>query len=244
MELHNEENIDLKAILYDVNGKRAEAKTVFAHSIRFLRDEALYFIRQETKDDAFRVEDILWVLTVPAIWTPRAKQFMREAAYEAGLVSRDRPEQLLIALEPEAAAIFCTERIMDVIEVLSQPNAQYMVVDIGGGTLDVTVHEKQDNGTIKEIYKVTGGPYGGREVNHQFERLLDELFGVGRLHKYRKRYPADWLRLINDFEEKKRGSHALENKETRIRLPHSFVSSISELLPLSLKRYGPMKLKC
>lgn len=69
-------------ILYDVNGKRAEAKTVFAHSIRFLRDEAVKFIRQETGDDGFKVDDILWVLTVPAIWNPRAKQFMREAAYE------------------------------------------------------------------------------------------------------------------------------------------------------------------
>lgn len=72
----------MRSILYDVNGKRAEAKTVFAHSIRFLRDEAVNFIRQETRDDGFKVDDILWVLTVPAIWTPRTKQFMREAAYE------------------------------------------------------------------------------------------------------------------------------------------------------------------
>ena len=58
---------------------------------------------------------------------------------------RDRPEQLVIALEPEAAAIFCTERKMDAIQseklnvsvdgLLSQLNAQYMVVDIGGNAL-------------------------------------------------------------------------------------------------------------
>ena len=57
-------------------------------------------------------------------------------------MSRDRPEQLVIALEPEAAAIFCTERKMCAIQserlnvsvdgFLSQLNAQYMVVDIGG----------------------------------------------------------------------------------------------------------------
>ena len=57
-------------------------------------------------------------------------------------MSRDRPEQLVIALEPEAAAIYCTERKMDAIQserldvsvdgLLSQLNAQYMVVDIGG----------------------------------------------------------------------------------------------------------------
>lgn len=57
-------------------------------------------------------------------------------------MSRDSPEQLVIALEPEAAAIFCTERKIDAIQserldvsvdgLLSQLNAQYMVVDIGG----------------------------------------------------------------------------------------------------------------
>ena len=61
-------------------------------------------------------------------------------------MSRDRPEQLVIALEPEAAAIFCTERKMGAIEslerlnvsvdgLLSQLNAQYMVVDIGGNRI-------------------------------------------------------------------------------------------------------------
>ena len=45
-------------------------------------DEAVNFIRLETRDNGFKADDIQWVLTVPAIWTPRAKQFMREAAYE------------------------------------------------------------------------------------------------------------------------------------------------------------------
>lgn len=40
-----------------------------------------------------------------------------------------------------------------------------------GGTLDVTVHKIQDDGRIKEIHKVTGGPHGGMYVNQQFESL-------------------------------------------------------------------------
>ena len=64
------------------NGKHLQAKSVFAHSIKFLKDEAVKVIQQETGDDGYSVHDIQWVLTVPAIWKPRAKQFMREAAYE------------------------------------------------------------------------------------------------------------------------------------------------------------------
>lgn len=52
------------------------------------------------------------------------------------------PNQLIIALEPEAAAIFCTEKKLSQLEYergkkmkdveLSQPNTEYVVVDIGG----------------------------------------------------------------------------------------------------------------
>ena len=36
-----------------------------------------------------------------------------------------------------------------------------MVVDCGGGTVDITVHEMESaKGHLKELYKATGGPYG------------------------------------------------------------------------------------
>ena len=38
---------------------------------------------------------------------------------------------------------------------------RYMVVDCGGGTVDITVHEIINNeGHLKELFKATGGPYG------------------------------------------------------------------------------------
>ena len=56
--------------------------------------------------------------------------------------SPDNPEQIMLALEPEAAAICCLEKNMSdfrsetggrsVDGLLSQPNTHYMVVDIGG----------------------------------------------------------------------------------------------------------------
>lgn len=52
------------------------------------------------------------------------------------------PGQLIIALEPETAALFCMERKISKLETergsdlddakLAQPQTQYMVVDIGG----------------------------------------------------------------------------------------------------------------
>lgn len=100
------------------------------------------------------------------------------------------------------------------------------------------MHEKQDDGTINEIYKVTGGPYGGEKVNHQFKSLLNEVFGDQKLYDYRQQFPSDWLKLMNDFEAKKRGIRVFENKETRIHFPRSFVSWINDYLTAALRRYG------
>ena len=62
--------------------------------------------------------------------------------YQAGLASSDNQEQVMIALEPEAAAICCLEKNMSEFQsetgrrsvegLLCQPNTHYMVVDIGG----------------------------------------------------------------------------------------------------------------
>lgn len=46
-------------------------------------------------------------------------------------------------------------------EVILDRGTRYMVVDCGGGTVDITVHELDNQlGTLKELYKATGGPYG------------------------------------------------------------------------------------
>ena len=40
---------------------------------------------------------------------------MRQAAYEAGLGSDRLPQQILIALEPEAASLFCRQLKVKII---------------------------------------------------------------------------------------------------------------------------------
>ena len=113
-----------------------------------------------------------------------------------------------------------------------------------GGTLDVTVHEIQDDGNIKEIHKVTGGPHGGIKVNQQFESLLDELFEKRKVKTYRQQYPSDWITLMNEFEGKKRGKRILDTGlMTNIRFPRSFVSMVKQSLSPAMKCYGDREVK-
>ncbi len=96
-----------------------------------------------------------------------------------------------------------------------------------GGTLDVTAHEILADGTIKEIHKVTGGAHGGIYVDKKFEKLLENLFGIEIVERFRREHPVEWLRLMNDFEIKKRGRRAFDGKPTRIMLPRDFINIVS-----------------
>jgi molecular chaperone DnaK (HSP70) len=65
-------------LIKDDKGKEAPALDLFAHVIRYLKGHLLTSL--DKKGTTVNNSDIHWVLTVPAIWTDSAKQFMREAA--------------------------------------------------------------------------------------------------------------------------------------------------------------------
>ena len=69
-------------MLSAANGGKIDALTVFSLSLKYMKDKAFEVIQDETGDRNYTTKDIQWVITVPAIWTPGAKQLMREAAYQ------------------------------------------------------------------------------------------------------------------------------------------------------------------
>ena len=64
------------------NGKDLPAMTVFSMTLNYFRNHALRELADATGSKVLE-QDVRWVITVPAIWRQNAKQFMREAAYEA-----------------------------------------------------------------------------------------------------------------------------------------------------------------
>lgn len=92
--------------------------------------------------------EILWVLTVPAIWQDRERQIMRDCAVEAGFPAES--ERLLIAIEPEVAALYC--RFDTGHSGVGAAGDRFMVVDAGGGTVDITAYEKTEHGLTEIGY--------------------------------------------------------------------------------------------
>ena len=62
----------------DVQGRPFPLFTLVTETIRYLKDELINNCKRNVPE--FKDTDILWVLTVPAIWSDSARNFMREAA--------------------------------------------------------------------------------------------------------------------------------------------------------------------
>ena len=93
------------------------------------------------------------------------------------------PERLTLVLEPEAASFYCrTMKERDIVEY-SVPQAgipptdKYIVVDIGGGTADISAHGQTSEGKIEVLTSPEGSLSGGNAVNQEFEYFLTQLVG-------------------------------------------------------------------
>ncbi|NXT66554.1 HS12A protein, partial [Chaetops frenatus] len=190
---------------------------------------------------------------------------------QAGMASPENPEQLIIALEPEAASIYCRKlRLHQMIDLSNrapvngyspsdtigtgftqgkehvrrnrqsrtfmvenvigeiwselEEGDRYIVVDSGGGTVDMTVHQiRLPEGHLKELYKATGGPYGSLGVDYEFEKLLCKIFGEDFIEQFKIKRPAAWVDLMIAFESRKRAAAPDRTNPLNITLPFSFI---------------------
>uniref|UniRef100_A0A8B9JS19 Heat shock protein family A (Hsp70) member 12B n=1 Tax=Astyanax mexicanus TaxID=7994 RepID=A0A8B9JS19_ASTMX len=105
-----------------------------------------------------------------------------------------------------------------------QTGDKYIVADCGGGTVDLTVHQiEQPQGTLKELYKASGGPYGAVGVDLAFEAMLCQIFGADFIETFKVKRPAAWVDLTIAFEARKRTASPGRASALNISLPFSFI---------------------
>jgi len=84
MRLYDTKKLSRNTKLKDENNKKLKAMKFFIKSFEALKDEILLKLNQ-SKAGEITTNDVLWMITIPAIWTDEARQFMSEAARKAGL---------------------------------------------------------------------------------------------------------------------------------------------------------------
>ncbi|XP_052077906.1 heat shock 70 kDa protein 12A-like [Mytilus californianus] len=191
---------------------------VFGLVISYLKNHLLDRLKGNDSSSIVGEEMIHWVLTVPAIWSDKAKQFMRKAAAEASIPSKS----LTLALEPEAASLFCKtfqHAVHGNSQAAIRKGSKYLLIDLGGGTVDITAHKVHIDGTLQELYQATGGRWGGTTVDSEFQLFLFRIFGQQVMEKAYRKYPNEMLELSLDFEVKKRVFEPKQSLAVAIKIP-------------------------
>jgi molecular chaperone DnaK (HSP70) len=216
-----------------IDNREMPLMTVIAESLRFIANKALSKLEEQI-GKGVQMSKIRWVLTVPALWSEEHKLFMRKAAVEANIIDHSNSPNLLLCLEPEGASIQCREDAEDTLKEKMIKDTVVLVLDCGGGTVDITVHklksDPEENFLCEEILPSSGGcEWGSKYVDIYFEEFLCEFFGDELYNIYLKNAVAR-LEILKYFEMLKRKFNP--GKDERSRLQLSYLSE--DLTPTKL----------
>ena len=162
------------------------------------------------------------------------------------LPSEVNPDKLSLALEPESAALYSQEMVGD--QIASDPSAaiikrpsDYMVIDIGGGTVDITAHIEVDGGIVVENIP-TGNAWGGTQVNEAFSKLLQGIVNDPGFSKFldteeqSQRMASLNNMFYNEFEKQKVLFGRCKTEEIAISLPKMVVGFYGKVLAKAVKK--------
>lgn len=182
----------------------SQAEFLTVELLKRLRQRAL----EQVTSSGYLEEDVRWCITVPAIFGDRARQRIRRLAVAAGFPAEDG--RLVLALEPEAAAHSARHRRVrvpgeDVSDAsdLTEPGRQIVILDCGGGTVDMAAYQNDEDGNLVEIGLVNGAALGSNELNQRFEdRLLADRFGKPEFVERLKEEAPEAMLLIGQAWER------------------------------------------
>ena len=98
-----------------------------------------------------------------------------------------------------------------------------------GGTADITVHQKCEDGTLEEVQPASGGPWGGKSVDDAFEEFLCDIVGKDKMDKFKDENMVDYLDLFRNFETKKRtiNPKKLDEGNMHMTVPDGFTQMVN-----------------
>ncbi|KAF2194329.1 hypothetical protein K469DRAFT_548682, partial [Zopfia rhizophila CBS 207.26] len=159
------------------------------------------------------------ILTVPAVWSDKAKNDTLQCAVKAGFGDVNK---IRLIAEPEAAAVYTFHQLP---EFSVQRGHVFITVDAGGGTVDLTtyqVHETKPTLRVDEIIIGDGGLCGSVYLNRRFEDIVKLKIGdeLGKLSRVKALEALDDIqRVFNDDVKPNFGVSDDEKKEYEVPVP-------------------------
>ncbi|CAI2162478.1 10849_t:CDS:2 [Funneliformis geosporum] len=147
-------------------------------------------------------ENVVLVISIPAEFDDRAKDTMRKCLYDAGLTDSKKSNKVEFTTEPEAAAIYCMRNIKEHKNDLIPVNASFMVIDCGGGTVDLTTRKLLEREQLSEITERKGDFCGGSYVDREFLKFLGRKLGESTINLLRDNNYGQMQFLVQHFCQK------------------------------------------
>ncbi|CAJ0751588.1 4023_t:CDS:2 [Entrophospora sp. SA101] len=153
-----------------------------------------------------------------------AKFIMRECVFKAGLINELHTENLQLTTEPEAAAIYCRKVLGEHFKVPF--GKSFLIVDCGGGTVDLTVRQLLDDHSLEEKTERSGDFCGGVFVDQEFAKFLGQKVGHHALKSFKENHYGRYQYMIHEFFHKEK--HRFDGNESEF-----------EAIDFDLQDYAP-----
>lgn len=228
--------LNLNTPLKDItNRKKISAIDVFCHLIKFFRDHMMNTV--DMMNIGVSKSDIKWVLTVPAMWSSSASRIINNAA-EIIKIPR---EQVVLALESEAALLYCNriprsklegQKGVSVFEV----GKKILLLDAGGGKVDFTVFEITKENILKTLEMTSDRKCGGTCVDNCYEDALIDVVGIDDMNKFCQKFSEDYIELLRNFEINKRTQISETQAWVTMRIPETLHKILNQEMNEAIKR--------
>lgn len=212
------------------NPKGSFVQEGFEQPTHIIMEEYLYKVRElimsvVTKfDPSIEQKDIRWCFTVPVVWEEHHKKEFRKIAVNALYIEEENcPENdFMIVTEAEAAAVYCIDNEKAKGDIDLQPGDTIMIVDAGGGTVDITVHKLDDLNRLKTVSIPSGNMYGSTSLDDGFLKVLKDHIGERTVDDFKTENPLLFSDIMSSWEKAKRGANDIK-KSLKLNLPPKFV---------------------
>ncbi|PKY63079.1 hypothetical protein RhiirA4_432931, partial [Rhizophagus irregularis] len=132
-------------------------------------------------------ENVLLVFTVPAEYSEKDKDILRECTHNVKLIKNKSSEKLQFIAESEAVAIYCMENELRKYNLLSIGRT-FIIIDCGGSTTDITTHKLIENNPLQlsEVTELIRDFCGCTFIDDEFIKLLNEKFETRAIDLFKK----------------------------------------------------------
>jgi hypothetical protein len=236
MKLHKIERIKLclepstPEYLRPVLPKGLDADQVIVDYLRELHRIILETLEQTWGETAetLNSDAIMYCFTVPVNWSSTSHQRLRRAAFRAGYISSENSSLLIFCYEPEAASLACVHDP----NVQLSPGSDFLVVDCGGGTVDLFQCRLGDSRELVELAMGQGGFFGAANVDVAFINYLGQLMTPLGLDNvvHSPRCATAWNNLLTQWESRKRSFTGKDDLIDEIFIPQVILKELEDTL--------------